>query len=197
MSALFMQQDRSQFVMWLRRWQPVVAMMAATTVCSCSQSDAPSVPNDRVTKSNRIELTEEEFLASEKTLYVQCEEDEATTILEIRVTIPNVADEYPIRVPLCLRRTLNGGFTRLTAFVADGAPVDDRGFVQGGHFGIDDATETSVDVSLSLDWTAPDCSRGSLDELLLVTVGKPSVKELEGNITIRWAFQDPSLRDRR
>ena len=169
--------------------QLVVPLIAALPFVGCSQSDAPSVPNDPATRPQVVTSTDDESLGPEELPYVLCEEDEAETILEIRITVPNVMDNYPFEMPLCRRKTLTG--LHSMHFAADGVSPDGFGIGYAGYYTIDDATETNVDVSFSLYWTAADRTRGSFDELLRVTVGQPSVKELDGSIEIRWTFRDP------
>ena len=54
-----------------------------------------------------------------------------------------------------------------------------------------DTTGKTVNVAISVNWTAPNGSQGSLCELLPITVGKQSAREFGNGISIEWEFEDP------
>lgn len=178
-----------------KRFHLAVSLIAITPLLGCSRSNTPSAPIDATLSHEAVELDADYLVGPEEIRYVQCEEADADTVLVIHVTVPKAMEDQPFRIPLCRRRIrkLEYPFQSM-GFAADGRSRQGFGIGYGGSIGVDSATDSTVRLSLSLYWTATDRTHGSFDERLLITIGEPSAKELSGNTTICWTFEDPTTK---
>jgi hypothetical protein len=174
----------------------LVALLTALSFEACSRSAAPlgKVGQAQPSEDAGRHDVDVDTGVAQREFYAACEENDADTVLVVHVTIPGLSQDV-FRVPLRLRRTsvLEVPLLSLWAqgvcgdgVARDGSPV--------GHvltIGVDDSTDSTVTVGLDLSWTAGDRTRKSLDQSLVITVGKSDARELVGGAKVRWEFQDP------
>ena len=124
--------------------------------------------------------------------YVKCKEQQAETVLVLRITIPKVMTNWERRFPLRLRNIGPSYDSGISSSFSDGLAADGTLFGSSCFTMLKDATSESVNLAIRMNWTAEDRTSGSFGELLPIAIGVSSAKELAEGIRLEWEFEGPN-----
>ena len=163
-----------------RTWCGVLALVTSLSGCGGPLAE----PQEKIVTIEAQETPAE--------LYVLCSESLAATVLSLKVTVPN-SEEHHERFPLRLDRVLpsrypahRGGITS-----ADGISPSGEGVGFNRSCYIDSAVGNAVCVRFRLSYKEGMGVKGTVDELMWITVDRDTTIHLPNHVVATATFSKP------
>jgi hypothetical protein len=174
-------------------------LFLAVFLLGCSRSNGSSPQNETGQTIETFEIKEGDLSVDEneygKMAYVECEENEAETVLIVHISIPNKFNDYSYRIPLLRRKTLNNAGP-MHASYGDGRTEDNKRTWFNRSINVSDSTDSTLTLAYSISWGGQEQSRGKFETSLSIKVGESAEKEFDGNIKMWWTFESPTMKNK-
>ena len=131
--------------------------------------------------------------------YVECDEREAETTLNVKVSIASVMKQQFV-LPLKRQRLYDDQGRLLftpelrASVICDDGTMSGHGIGFSGSVDLVGATDHDVTIAVNFGWTAPDNSRGDVDRNVTIQIGQHLEQQLSKEVLITASFRDGGRR---